>query len=140
MRWFHRQNGHAFTFNLENFAGWLEGKPQSSVTLSSIARKVRETFDTEYCAIHAWNGDRGKNDSGVSAGRIEDCPDSLKITIDHPAGTLELAEEQQLGVRNFPIPCCDDTRGILVVKSQSLSDDQIRTIAATIGKRMIHAT
>ena len=123
-----------FIERLNDFGSWLLSLTPSEFSLSLLAERVCHFFAIEYCCIHICAHGRWHNQSGNFAREFHpEIPDSLKRWEDRPFGTLDLAEEQALDVRNFPIQLRNESTGLLVVKSDSLSNDAIRTIATMIA-------
>ena len=138
MGFLRRNFNNGFDQKLSFFELWLLSLPENELSLSRIAMQVVETFDVTYCSIHAHSNKYSwRSPSGLALGNIGGCSQLLNVEKDHFAGTQELAEEQELGgIRNFAIRAAGEIRGLLVVKSKALSDDQIRMIAALISIRI----
>ena len=124
--------------SMKEFGIWLISKRPDEVTLSGIAEGAVRIFALEYCSIHVYAQGIWHHFSGTSVGNLDrQIAESLKVTIDHPTGILELAEEQGLGVRYAPIRTGQDPIALVVVKSSYLTDGAIHTIASMIGTALV---
>lgn len=141
MRVFGTQKRNLFQSKLIDFENWLMSIPECELTLSRIAGKALSIFGLDYCCIHEYGARAPQlNISGLAIRRWNEMPGVLRVNEDHPAGTLELVEEQELGVRNLPIRVSGEMRGVLVVKGSQLSNDEFARVAAAIGARFCRDT
>jgi hypothetical protein len=130
-----------FVEDLNDFLQWLLSATSTEFSLSSLAERICYFFAIEYCSIHIRSAGELHHLSGsFAADSHQELPPSLMVREDHPINTQELADEQTLDVRNFPIPFLNESSGLLVVKSDSLLNESIQTIAGLIALFMKAAT
>ena len=123
---------------MKEFGAWLLSLPPEFITLSEIAEGTRRIFDLSYCSIHVCADGKWHHFTGSSFNDLSrHVADSLKVTQDHQAGVIELAEEQSLGVRYSMIRGPQGLIAVLVVRSDYLSMDAIDTIASMIGMLLL---
>jgi hypothetical protein len=122
------------TKRMKEFSKWLLSLSPDFISLSEIADGTRRIFDLSYCSIHVCADGRWHHYTGSASDSLSKyVGDSLKVTHDHQAGVVELAEEQSLGVRYSTIQGASGPIAVLAVRSDSLSMDTIDTIASMIG-------
>lgn len=113
----HKAHDLEFTLaRLKEFGSWL--LRSNAITVSEISQGAIKIFSLQYCSIHIYGDGASYN---------------LKISNDHPAGLLKLAEEHSLGVRYSNIRIGSKNIAALVVKSDYLSRDALDAIAFMIG-------
>jgi K+-sensing histidine kinase KdpD len=122
---------------MNEFGEWLLSVPRDQLTLSSISGKALNLFSLDYCSIHVYGSGKWRHFTGTaSSGIPKEIEEKLEYLHDHPTALSELTEENILGVRLMKINEGDSTLALLAVRSKTLPDIVLGSIAYMIGIRI----
>ena len=122
---------------LTGFGERLLSLPYDQLTLSGMAGETVRAFALEYCSIHVYGEGKWRHFSGAATDPVsEEIEVRLKWFQDHATDVMELADESLLGVRYMQIDRGSEPLAVLAVKSGTLPDAAIGTIAYMIGVQL----
>jgi K+-sensing histidine kinase KdpD len=119
---------------VKRLGDWLLSMPQEQLTLAAIAKEVLNIFSLEYCSIHVYEVGKWHHFTGTATTIIsQEIQNKLTVYQDHPTELLELANEDVLGTRFKQINKGAKTIALLAIKSSTLPNEALDSIAYMIG-------
>jgi two-component system sensor histidine kinase KdpD len=125
---------------LKEFGIWILSVPREQITLTGIVEGAVRIFSLQYCSLHVYMEGKWHHYSGTARKDLsEQVEASLAYAEDHPTGVMELVDEQALGVRYAQILREAKPVALLVVRSESLPQTAVITMASLIGVLLTEA-